>query len=119
MPVVPDRDLHRAKAYPGGRGRSQREAPFNQAPIGTGAFKWGQRVAGDHLELVANTEYFGDGPYIEQLIFKYIPDLTVLYTQFKSGDIDLVGQLWISPDTMPRPARWLSGGNVVVHQELG
>ena len=45
------------------------ENAFNQAPIGTGAFKWGQRVAGDYLELVANTEYFGDGPYIEQLIF--------------------------------------------------
>jgi peptide/nickel transport system substrate-binding protein len=75
------------------------ENAFNQAPIGTGAFKWGQRVAGDHLELVANTEYFGDGPYIEQLIFKYIPDLTVLYTQFKSGDIDLVGQSYLSPDS--------------------
>ncbi|MBW8853107.1 MAG: peptide ABC transporter substrate-binding protein, partial [Bradyrhizobium sp.] len=30
-------------------------AAFNQAPVGTGAFKWGQRVAGDHLELVANS----------------------------------------------------------------
>lgn len=73
-------------------------AAFNQAPVGTGAFKWGKRVAGDHLELVANSEYFGDGPHIERLVFKYIPDLTVLYTQFKSGDIDLVGQPYITPD---------------------
>lgn len=73
-------------------------AAFNQAPVGTGAFKWEKRVAGDHLELVANTEYFGDGPHIERLVFKYIPDLTVLYTQFKSGDIDLVGQPYITPD---------------------
>jgi peptide/nickel transport system substrate-binding protein len=73
-------------------------AAFNQAPIGTGPFKWGQRVAGDHLELVANLEYFGEGPHIEKLVFKYIPDLTVLYTQFKSGDIDLVGQPYITPD---------------------
>lgn len=73
-------------------------AAFNQAPIGTGAFKWGRRVAGDHIELVANTNYHGEGPYIEQLIFKYIPDLTVLYTQFKSGDIDLVGRQYITPD---------------------
>ena len=71
---------------------------FNQAPVGTGAFKWGQRVAGDHLELVANLEYFGQGPHIERLVFKYIPDLTVLYTQFKSGDVDLVGQPYITPD---------------------
>lgn len=73
-------------------------AAFNQAPIGTGAFKWGQRTAGDHLELVANPEYFGEGPYLEQLIFKYIPDVTVLYTQFKSGDVDLLGRHYITPD---------------------
>ncbi len=74
------------------------EAAFNQAPIGTGAFKWGQRLAGDRLELVANPDYFGEGPYIERLIFKYIPDMTVLYTQFRSGDIDLVGQAYITQD---------------------
>lgn len=73
-------------------------AAFNQAPVGTGAFKWGKRVAGDHLELVANPEYFGEGPHIEKLIFKYIPDLTVLYTQFKSGDVDLMGQPYITAD---------------------
>ncbi|WP_353146570.1 peptide ABC transporter substrate-binding protein [Pollutimonas bauzanensis] len=73
-------------------------AAFNQAPIGTGAFKWGSRVAGDHINLVANRDYHGEGPYIEQLVFKYIPDLTVLYTQFKSGDIDLVGRQYITPD---------------------
>ena len=74
------------------------EGAFHQAPIGTGAFKWGQRIAGDRLELVANPDYFGDGPYIEQLVFKYIPDMTVLYTQFRSGDIDIVGQAFITPD---------------------
>ncbi|WP_404401881.1 peptide ABC transporter substrate-binding protein [Pelagibacterium halotolerans] len=73
-------------------------ALFNQPPIGTGAFKWGERIAGDRIELVANPDYFGEGPYIEQLVFKYIPDMTVLYTQFKSGDIDLVGQAYITPD---------------------
>ena len=73
-------------------------AAFNQSPIGTGPFKWGRRVAGDHIELVGNPDYHGEGPYISQLVFKYIPDLTVLYTQFKSGDIDLVGRQFITPD---------------------
>jgi peptide/nickel transport system substrate-binding protein len=73
-------------------------AAFNQAPVGTGAFKWGRRVAGDHVELVANPSYFGEGPYLEQLVFKYIPDVTVLYTQFKSGSVDLLGRQYITPD---------------------
>jgi peptide/nickel transport system substrate-binding protein len=70
-------------------------AAFNKSPIGTGAFKWGQRVSGDHIELVANPNYFGEGPYLEKIIFKYIPDSTVLYTQLKSGDIDIIGQQFI------------------------
>lgn len=80
-------------------------AAFNQTPVGTGAFKWGNRVPGDHLELVANPDYFGEGPYIQRLVFKYIPDVTVLYTQFKSGDIDLVGQVYISPDNYEEARR--------------
>lgn len=73
-------------------------APFNNAPIGTGAFKWKKRVAGDHIELEANPDYFGEGPHIQQVVIKYIPDLTVLYTQFKTGDVDLVGVQWITAD---------------------
>ncbi|MBZ4690499.1 MAG: peptide transporter substrate-binding protein [Cereibacter sp.] len=89
------------------------EAPFNSAPIGTGAFKWKERVAGDHIELEANTEYFGDGPYLERLVLKYIPDLTVLYTQFKTGDIDVAGLQWITPDNYEE-AQTLEGKEVQV-----
>lgn len=73
-------------------------APFNTNPIGTGAFKFGSRTAGDHVALTANPDYHGEGPYIQDLVFKYIPDLTVLYTQFKSGDIDMIGRQYITPD---------------------
>lgn len=89
------------------------EAAFNQAPVGTGAFRWGQRQAGDHVELVANPGYHGEGPYIERLVFKYIPDMTVLYTQFRSGDIDLVGTAFISPDNYAE-ARTLAGREVTL-----
>lgn len=73
-------------------------AAYNNAPVGTGAFKWKERVAGDYILLEANTDYFGDGPHVERLIYKYVPDLNVLYTQFKTGDIDVVGLQWITPD---------------------
>ncbi|MDH7804817.1 MULTISPECIES: peptide ABC transporter substrate-binding protein [unclassified Rhizobium] len=73
-------------------------AAYNNAPVGTGAFKWKERVAGDYILLEANTDYFGDGPHIERLIYKYVPDMNVMYTQFKTGDIDVVGLQWITPD---------------------
>jgi len=73
-------------------------APFNNAPIGTGAFKFKTRVAGSYIELEANKDYFGEGPYLERIIYRYIPDLTVLYTQFKSGEIDVTGIQAITAD---------------------
>jgi len=79
-------------------GADLNNAPFNNAPIGTGAFKWKERVPGDHIELEANADYFGDGPYLERVVLKYIPEMTVLYTQLKTGDIDVLALQWISPD---------------------
>ncbi|UHD43880.1 peptide ABC transporter substrate-binding protein [Aureimonas altamirensis] len=88
-------------------------APFNNAPIGTGPFKWESRTPGDNIQLTANTDYHGDGPYLERIIYKYIPDLNVLYTQFKSGDIDVIGLQWISPDHYEE-AKTLADRNVLL-----
>lgn len=71
---------------------------FNTAPVGTGAFKWVERVPGDHITLAANPDFHGEGPYLERLIFKYIPDMTVLYTQYQTGDVNYTGIQGISPD---------------------
>lgn len=88
-------------------------APFNQAPIGTGAYKWEERIAGDHITLKANTDYWGEGPTLETLVFKYIPDLTVMYTQFKTGDIDVIALQGITPDHYEE-AKTLADRTVVV-----
>jgi peptide/nickel transport system substrate-binding protein len=74
------------------------KSKFASAPVGTGPFKWSERVPGDHITLVANEKFYGPGPYLERLVFKYIPDLTVLFTQFRTGDIDYIGLQGISAD---------------------
>ncbi|WP_064713474.1 peptide ABC transporter substrate-binding protein [Rhizobium bangladeshense] len=71
---------------------------FLERPIGTGPFMWSERSPGDHVTLVANPHFHGTGPRAKALVFKYIPDGTVLYTQFQTGAIDYVGLLGISPD---------------------
>jgi len=71
---------------------------FTTSPVGTGPFKWVERVPGDHITLAAHDGYHGEGPYVETLFVKYIPDLTVLYTQFQTGDIDYIGLQGITPD---------------------
>ena len=71
---------------------------FAQNPIGTGPFRFVERVPGDHITLKAYEAYHGPGPYLETLVIKYVPDLTVLYTQFQTGDIDYIGLQGITPD---------------------
>lgn len=75
-----------------------RTAAFNNAPIGTGPFKWGERRSGDYIRLDANPAYFGEGPYVERVIFKYVPDMTVLKTQFVAGAVDALVGAGITPD---------------------
>jgi peptide/nickel transport system substrate-binding protein len=79
-------------------GQSPLNETFVQHPIGTGPFKWQERISGDHIKLVANDSYFGDGPLLATAIYKYIPDLTVLFTQFHTGDIDYIGLQGIAAD---------------------
>ena len=83
-------------------------APFNNAPVGTGAYRWDARVAGDHISLRRNPDYFDTPAVIEQAVFKYVPDLNVLYTQYKTGDIDFTGLQGITPDHYEE-ARNISG----------
>ena len=81
-----------------GAGGDPKDSPFNNKPIGTGPFKWGDRKPGDHIVLEANDKFYGEGPHVERLIFKYIPDLIVLKTQFMTGAVDAVGIQGITPD---------------------
>ena len=71
---------------------------YSENPVGTGPFKWQQRVPGDHITLSANEDYFEGAPKLATAIVKYIPDLTVLFTQFRTGDIDYIGLQGISAD---------------------
>lgn len=66
------------------------ETAFGIAPVGTGPFRWGSRTPGDNITLVANEAYHGDGPYLEQAVLKYVPDMTALYAQFRTGQVDAV-----------------------------
>ncbi|HEX6016153.1 MAG TPA: peptide ABC transporter substrate-binding protein, partial [Geminicoccaceae bacterium] len=59
---------------------------------------WVERVPGDHIVLAANPDFYGEGPHLERLIIKYVPDLTVLFTQFQTGDIDYIGLQGITAD---------------------
>lgn len=86
---------------------------FKSNPIGTGPFKWKSRAPGDNITFSGYEDFHREGPYVDTLIVKYIPDLTVLYTQFQAGDIDYIGLQGITADKYEQ-AKTLPGRNVVL-----
>jgi peptide/nickel transport system substrate-binding protein len=63
-------------------------ARFHRAPVGSGPFRFKSWTPGSHLELVANHDYYGEGPYLDAIIFKFIPNENTLLLQLKTSEID-------------------------------
>lgn len=65
-------------------------------PVGTGPFKFVQRVAGQKIELEKNADYWGGAPYLDKVIMSVIPDAQARMAAIKSGEVDFV--LEMDPD---------------------
>jgi peptide/nickel transport system substrate-binding protein len=61
---------------------------FMKNPIGTGPFKFAEKVAGSHVKVVANREYWGGRPHLDAMVFKIVPDIDTQVAQVQAGDMD-------------------------------
>jgi peptide/nickel transport system substrate-binding protein len=69
-------------------------------PIGTGPFTIGEWVRGDRIVLVKNKDYWQKGlPYLDRVVFRFIPDPNSALAALKSGDID-VSAFGIGPESV-------------------
>jgi len=79
--------------------------PFNQQPIGTGAFKVASWVRGDHIELVANDDYFRGKPKLRRIFVREIPDENTSLNALRTHDVDWIfeasPQLYKQLKTLP------------------
>lgn len=64
-------------------------APYNSKPVGIGPFRYVLWKRGDRVELEANPYYWRGTPKIKRIIERFIPDTNTLYTQLRTGEIDL------------------------------
>lgn len=66
--------------------------PNNNAPIGTGPFKFSKWVRGSYIEYVRNPDYWDKPkPYLDKIIVKLIPDAAARAIAFENGGVDLGG----------------------------
>ncbi|HEX3463774.1 MAG TPA: peptide ABC transporter substrate-binding protein [Candidatus Elarobacter sp.] len=66
------------------------QVPFNSQPIGTGPFKVASWVRGDHIELVANDDYFKGKPKLRRIVVREIPDENTSLNALRSHDVDWI-----------------------------
>lgn len=63
---------------------------FHRFPVGTGPFKMKEWRAGDRLVMDRNPDYWDKKlPYIEQLVYRVMPDGNTRYQSIKSGEVDI------------------------------
>jgi len=64
--------------------------PANNAPIGTGPWKFKEWVRGSHFEYVRNDAYWRqDVPYLDRLIIRYVRDPAGRAAAIEAGDIHI------------------------------
>lgn len=68
-------------------------------PVGTGPFRLGEWVQGDHVTLVANDAYWGPHPALARATFRFIPDPTAAFAAMMAGDIDAF-PMYPAPETL-------------------
>ncbi|NMB02442.1 MAG: peptide-binding protein [Firmicutes bacterium] len=73
-------------------GTNINENPANSRPIGSGAFKFVEWRRDDRIVLEANDDYYKGRPYLDRVIYRIIPDQTVMVTELRTGGIDMMTQ---------------------------
>ncbi|MBU8922041.1 MAG: peptide ABC transporter substrate-binding protein [Bacteroidales bacterium] len=61
--------------------------PFHRHPTGSGPFIFHEWVSGSHLTVKANKDYYGEGPYLDEIVIVFIPDGNSLLLQLETGSV--------------------------------
>lgn len=69
---------------------------FEQAPVGTGPFRFVERIAADRIVYEANPNYWNsDQPGVSQVTFRIIPDESTRLAAIQTGEVDIVNGLTV------------------------
>ncbi|MCX8997486.1 ABC transporter substrate-binding protein [Rhizobiaceae bacterium BDR2-2] len=71
-------------------GTDPKTNPANNAPVGTGPFRFVELVHGSHLILERNPDYWDAGkPYLDRIIFRFISDQGARAVALETGEADV------------------------------
>jgi peptide/nickel transport system substrate-binding protein len=61
---------------------------YQAAPIGTGPYKFIERISGDHITLAANENYWNGAPPIKKITYKFMTDGNTQMLALENGEAD-------------------------------
>lgn len=62
---------------------------YEQSPVGSGPFKFVERVTGDRIVLQANPDYYKGAPKVDKLVFRIIPEASQRGIALEKGEVDI------------------------------
>jgi peptide/nickel transport system substrate-binding protein len=63
---------------------------YDREANGTGPFKFVEWVPGERVTLEANTDYWGEGPFIDRIEYRIFGDADAMVSALEAGDIDVL-----------------------------
>ncbi|MBF0495601.1 MAG: peptide-binding protein [Deltaproteobacteria bacterium] len=67
------------------------KSPLSRQPMGTGPYRLKEWITGQKIVLTSNHDYFEGRPYIDQYVYRIIPDMATMFLELKSGGVDQMG----------------------------
>jgi peptide/nickel transport system substrate-binding protein len=59
-------------------------------PVGTGPFKFVDRVRGQRITLARNDDYWGTKPYLDKVVFRPLPDPSSRVAALRANEVDMI-----------------------------
>ena len=90
----------------------------NRNPLANGPYRLGSWEAGRTLTLVRNTQYFGEKPAAEQVIFRVVPENAPAFAALGTGDLDEMRLSFAQKKELDAKAGTAGAPRVVTFDEL-
>jgi len=73
------------------QGQSLRSSSFARKPTGAGPFRLTGWEPGSRITLSASPTFFKSRPYLDEAVYRVIPDLATMFLEAKAGKVDMMG----------------------------
>ncbi len=72
------------------QGQNLLETTFSRKPLSCGPYRLTAWAPGQRLVLEARDDYFEGRPYLDQVIYRIIPDQATMFMELKAGNLDIM-----------------------------